>query len=195
MNKTLEYYERNAESFTSSTQNLTFSETQDRFLSRLPERATILDFGCGAGRDSRYFLDHGYTVEASDGSDAMVRTASQLTGLKVRKMLFSELYEVNRYDGIWACSSILHCTKKELPAIFEKMVRALKEKGVIYTSFKYGEYEGERNGRYFSDFTEESFREFLEKVPELDIEYMWVTSDIRPGREKEKWLNLLLRKL
>ena len=193
MNKTLEYYDKNAESFTSSTQKLTFSGIQDRFLAKLNSDACILDFGCGTGRDTKYFLDHGYQTEATDGSEAMVKAASALTGINVRKMLFSELSEKERYDGIWACSSILHCSRKELPDILKRMQVALKNNGVIYTSFKYGNFEGERNGRYFTDFTEDSFNELLYQVKGLKCEDMWISSDIRPGRQNEKWLNVILR--
>ena len=101
---------------------------------------------------------------------------------------------MNQYDGIWACSSILHLPKKELLPVIQKMCEALKDNGIIYTSFKYGDFEGERNGRYFTDFTEKTFREYIEKVPELTIEEAWITSDVRPGRGEEKWLNLILRK-
>jgi hypothetical protein len=75
------------------------------------------------------------------------------------------------------------------------MIAALKPKGVIYTSFKYGTFEGERNGRYFTDFTEETFSDFLKDIPGISMEELWVTNDVRPGRGEEKWLNLILRKL
>ena len=66
------------------------------------------------------------------------------------------------------------------------MTAALKDSGVIYTSFKYGEFEGERNGRYFTDFTIEAFKEYLQNIPELQIEEYWITGDVRPGRGEEK---------
>ena len=65
---------------------------------------------------------------------------------------------------------------------------------LIYTSFKYSNFEGERNGRYFTDFTEVAFKEFLAGISELTIEDYWITGDVRPGRGEEKWLNLILRK-
>ena len=101
---------------------------------------------------------------------------------------------MQRYDGIWACSSILHLSKDTLEDVLNKMAVALKDNGVIYTSFKYGDFEGERNGRYFTDFTLELFEEYIKSVPELQIEEYWITGDVRPGRGEEKWLNLILRK-
>ena len=78
--------------------------------------------------------------------------------------------------------------------VIRKMCDALKSTGVIYTSFKYGDFEGERNGRYFIDFMEDTFQEFIKEIPELTIEDYWITSDVRPGRGDERWLNLILRK-
>ena len=78
--------------------------------------------------------------------------------------------------------------------VIEKMNLALKQNGIIYTSFKYGDFEGERNGRYFTDMTEISFKKLIENIRDLRIEEYWITSDVRPGLNEEKWLNLILRK-
>ena len=192
-NKTLAYYNRNAQLFTNDTLEVEFSGIQDSFLAQLKPGAFILDFGCGSGRDSRYFLQKGYQVEACDGSEEMVKAASQNAGIPVKKMLFSELDETDRYDGIFACASILHVPSKELPDIIARMKKAVKTGGILYISFKYGTFEGIRNGRYFTDRTEESLQEILDEVGGLEIIRTGITGDARPGREDEKWLNVLLR--
>ena len=194
MNPTIDYYNLNAENFIEDTQNVDMHQAQDKFLHLLNEGAAILDFGCGSGRDTRYFLNKGYQVTATDGSAEICRFASRYTGIVVKEMLFQELDAINTYDGIWACSSILHLPKKELLSVTQKMCDALKNTGVIYTSFKYGDFEGEHNGRYFIDFTEDSFQEFIAEIPELMIEDYWITGDVRPGRGDERWLNIILRK-
>ena len=169
-------------------------QAQDRFLRLLDENSSILDFGCGSGRDTKYFLNKGCRVTATDGSAELCRRASDFTGIEVKEMLFQELDDMGTYDGIWACSSILHLPKLELLPVICKMYMALKDSGVIYTSFKYSDFEGVRNGRYFTDFTEDSFKEFIAEIPELTIEDYWITGDVRPGRGDERWLNLILRK-
>ena len=193
INKTLTYYNTNAHRFTSDTLDVEFSTIQDSFLAQLPAGALILDFGCGSGRDSRYFLQKGYRVEACDGSEEMVKAGTRNAGIPVKKMLFSELNEENRYDGIFACASILHVPSKELPDILTRMKRAVKPGGILYVSFKYGTFEGIRNGRYFTDLTEESLHAILDRVGGLEIIRTGITGDARPGREDEKWLNVLLR--
>lgn len=116
---TLEYYDKNAELFTKDTAFVEFRETQDFFLGKLAENSRILDFGCGAGRDTKYFLERGYTVDAIDGSSELCRLASEYTGISVRQMFFQELDKVEVYDGIWACASILHLDKKALRIVLQ----------------------------------------------------------------------------
>ena len=89
----------------------------------------------------------------------------------------------------------MHLPLGELADVMKKMAIALKEDGIIYTSFKYGNFEGERNGRYFTDMTEEKFAKFLSEIDSLEIEEQWITLDVRPGRGEERWLNLILRKI
>lgn len=194
MEKTLIYYNQNAEVFNQSTINVDFRSTQDRFLKRLPKTAAILDFGCGSGRDTKYFLSQGHNVMATDGSEELCKLASEYTGIPVKHMLFQDLDEKDTYNAIWACSSILHLPYGDLISVFNKMANALKENGIVYTSFKYGTFEGERNGRYFTDMTEEKFETLLKEIEAFHIEEQWVTSDVRPDRGDEKWLNLILRK-
>ena len=192
--KTIEYYNENVSKFVNDTQDVVFCATQDLFLSYLNEGNSILDLGCGSGRDTKYFLSKGYKVDATDGSEEICKVASDYTGINVKCLLFNELDEIDKYDGIWACASILHLDRDDLIDVFNRIARALKDNGILYTSFKYSEFEGMRNGRYFTDFTIESFNEFQTNIPEFIIEKKWITRDVRAGREDEKWLNLIMRK-
>lgn len=192
--KTIEYYNENVDKFVSDTQDVVFTATQDLFLSYLNDGDKILDFGCGSGRDSKYFASKGYKVTATDGSEEICKAARTYAGIEVKQLLFNELEDINEYEGVWACSSILHLDRANLIDAFHRIAKALKDKGVLYTSFKYSEYEGMRNGRYFIDFTSETFHEFMKEIPEFEIEKEWVTGDVRPGRGNEKWLNLIMRK-
>ena len=194
MNGTLDYYNLNAEDYARQTLTVDFSDTQDRFLEILPAGAHILDFGCGAGRDTKYFLEHGYIVSAVDGSPELCEIASKHTGIPVRQMFFQDLNDAEAYDGIWACASVLHLPIDILNDVFSRMSIAVRTNGILYVSFKYGCFEGERNSRWFTDFTKEKFLTFLQRFPELAIVNMWTSNDVRPGRENEKWLNIILRK-
>ena len=112
----------------------------------------------------------------------------------MKQCMFEDFSDFDKYDGIWACSSILHLSKEKLLHVIPEMLRSLKDGGYIYTSFKYGKFEGERHGRYFTNFTEEAFREFIKAIDGVEIVDAWVAADVRPGREDEKWLNIILKK-
>ena len=193
--KTLQYYAEHAAAFAAGTVDADMSVARERFLCHLPQGARILDFGCGSGRDSRFFLDRGYEVDAVDGSMELCRMASQYTGIEVKQMLFGELDANEVYDGVWACASILHLPKQELAEVLRRIAEALKGEGVLYTSFKYGTFEGIRGGRHFTDFTEETLREFWQEAFGLRILELWITQDVRPGRAEERWLNVLAERV
>lgn len=159
-NKTINYYNKYTKSFIQTTRSVDFTNIQNKFLSYLPSGAFILDFGCGSGRDTKYFLKRNYNVTAIDGSEEICKEASKYTGIKVKQMLFEELNDQNIYDGIWACASILHLSKNDLFLVFHKMNKALKENGIIYTSFKYGEFEGGEKWALFYGF----YRRFIERI-------------------------------
>ncbi len=195
MSKTTDFYDNNAADFVSGTLYADVTYIQDRFLALLPKGAIILDFGCGSGRDTKYFLEKGFRAEGVDGSKELCRIASETTGTTVRQMMFNELDEVDAYDGIWACASILHLPKTELKDVLMKMVRATKSGGYMYVSFRHGDFEGYINERYFTYFMEETFDEFISDIGEIKIEDKWVSEDVRPDRREMKWLNLILRKL
>ena len=138
-NQTIQYYDQNAADFVEYTCNVVFHVMQDEFIEGLPAGAKILDLGCGSGRDTKYFLEHGYRVDAIDGSAELCALASEYTGIQVKCQLFQELDASEVYDGIWACSSILHLEKTELRSVLKKMADALRHVGCFFFFFKYGE--------------------------------------------------------
>ena len=115
--KTIDYYDSHAEEFFSGTIDADMSECRARFLAYLPRGKKILDAGCGSGRDILAFLEAGYEVEAFDASAELCRIASQKTGVAVRKQRFEDLPGEEAYDGIWACASLLHVDRQDLPVI------------------------------------------------------------------------------
>ena len=195
MSKTLDYYNENAQKYIDSTVSVDFTKTQDKFLACLKPGASILDFGCGSGRDTKYFMEHGYKVDALDGSEEFCKYASAYTGIEVKQMLFQDFKEIDKYDGIWACSSILHLTYDELVEVMKHLGEALHHGGIMYTSFKYSDFEGYRHERYFIDFKEEKLKKLIEEVGCFEVIEQWITGDVRVGRGDERWLNILVKKI
>ncbi|NAS00351.1 class I SAM-dependent methyltransferase [Acinetobacter haemolyticus] len=191
--KTIDYYNKHAEEFTASTFKVEMESLYAPFLKYLPEQASILDLGCGTGRDSFAFKNKGYQVEAIDYSAELVKKAKELTGIEVRQQSFYELNESEKYDGIWACASLLHCDRDCLPEVIGRIFKALKPNGVCYMSFKYGNTDREKDGRSFTDLDEEQARELLDQLEGVTVLQQWNTVDKRPDRDEE-WLNVLWKK-
>lgn len=195
---TIDYYNSNTQNFIDGTIDADVAYLRDRFLRHVPLGGSILDLGCGSGRDTKAFFEMGYAVEAIDGSQELCKKATELTGCHVECKDFFEIDDEEKYDGIWACASILHVEKKRIPDLLFRLSRALRKGGVLYVSFKYGDFSGERDGRYFVDLDEEEFRKIhihsIEKYGcKLKIIDEWKSEDVRRGKPV-KWLNEILRK-
>ena len=191
MNKTIEYYNKNVELFVSSTKDVEFNKMQNMLLKYLKKGDYILDLGCGSGRDSKAFLEKGF----KDGSEKLCNIASSYIGQEVIFTTFQNFKSDIKFNGIWACASLLHLPYKDLKEVIKNLRNNLKEEGYFYLSFKYGEFEGERNGRYFTNMTEKKFRNLIKDILEYEIVEEKITSDARKGREEEKWLNIILKKV
>lgn len=187
------YYNNNAKDFFEGTVHANMDEHYRFFLERMTESGSILDAGCGSGRDSLYFKKLGYEVTAMDASDELCKLAEEYIGQKVFNIKFQDITFQSTFDGIWACASLLHVPSIELEDVLERLKIALKPKGILYASFKYGDFEGERNGRFFHDLTEEKVERLFTKVG-LNNEKMWITKDVRPERVDEMWLNIIASK-
>ena len=193
MSNTSQYYNNQAQDFFDSTVSADVRPLYERFLNYVPAGAHILDFGCGSGRDTKAFYDMGYKVSALDGSEELCKLASEYSGIHVKCADFLSLNEHSLYDAIWACASIIHVPSNQLPILLGKMRDAVKDNGVIYASFKYGDFEGERNGRFFVDMTEEGFHDLLKKVDGLTIVEEWTSGDVRKDKAGS-WYDVILRK-
>lgn len=190
---TIQFYQDNADNFFEGTVNVDMSNIYQHFTKNLNESALILDAGCGSGRDTKAFLDMGYSVEAFDASSELVSRASEYTGIKVKLALFDDVDSVGKYEAIWCCASLLHVPEAELPGTFSKLADALKPNGTWYVSFKYGDTQREKDGRSFTDINEERLTDLVANLSNIDINSTWITEDNRPDRD-EKWLNAILVK-
>ena len=190
-NDTLIWYQENAEEFIDRTATVDMSDLYRTFLTYMPSGGNIMDLGCGAGSAALFFTQMGYQVLAVDGCRELCDFTQNRVGCPVRCLRFEDLDFEDAFDGVWACASLLHVRKADLPGVMRLIRHALKTGGVFYASFKYGETERDRNGRVFSDFTETSLRALLDEVGGFREISLWTTGDARPDRADERWLNVL----
>lgn len=188
-----EYYNQYAHEYFDRTVELDLSESWERFMELLPDGGSILDLGCGSGRDSAYFKANGYDVTAVDGSEQMCSLAGIHIGQDVLNLKFSDIDFDEVFDGVWACASLLHVPSQEMPGIFLKIFKSLKPGGILYMSFKYGEFEGIRDGRYFTDLRTRRLKELLSEFDNIEILDIWKSE--QTGEAECVWLNALVKKL
>ena len=192
---TLDYYNLNAYDYFNNSLDADMSEVYKRFLFYLKENDLILDFGCGSGRDSKYFLDNGYNVDSVDGSLELCNLATKYLNKEVICMKFEDLDVVDKYDGVWACSSLLHVKKEELKNILVKIRNSLKLNGILYVSLKNGSGEEIINGRYLNYLT---YKEFLDIIDDIgcfeELDFFQTGSSVNKD-ETKLWNNFILRKV
>ena len=188
----MNYYDLNAKKFIESTISIDMSEFYAPFLEKLPENAKILDIGCGPGRDVKYFKGCGHDVVGVEPSVELANYAREYSKCPIHLSTIEDIELAQKFDGIWACASLLHLSTEDLISILVKIQSLLNSKGAFYCSFKLGKFEGERDGRFYNDQNQDSIRRLL---PEgMAVCDLWITEDKRSDSD-EQWVNLVGRKL
>ena len=193
--RSVRYYDRNASEYAAATLGVDMSAIYDRFLKRIPLPARILDAGCGSGRDVLAFLERGYSVDAFDASSTLCELATRLTGVPVQALRFQDLDVEARYEGIWACASLLHVPQTELGGVLERLIAALKPGGTIYASFKEGAKERHApDGRLFLDMSKDRLRAHFAEYPDMTIAELWMSEGEGSHKGLAEWLNVIATK-
>jgi superfamily II DNA or RNA helicase/HKD family nuclease/protein-L-isoaspartate O-methyltransferase/SOS-response transcriptional repressor LexA len=192
MADTLTYYSLSASTYFDATVNLDLSALYQRFLADLPAGALILDLGCGSGRDTKRFLQRGYQVHAIDACPELVELARNHTQHRIELLRFQDIVAESHYDAIWACASLLHVPRLELPPLLSQLWQALKPGGRAYLSFKSGDDERKEGLRHYTDVTESGLRQLLTKLSPFESN-VWTSVDLRPNSTTQ-WTNALVTK-
>ena len=188
----MNYYTKNFKEYIQNTKDIDMKEYYNVFEMYLKPHSTILDVGFGSGRDSLYFNSKGHNVYSIDPIKEFCNDAKELGLTNVYQMSIEDIEYNNKFDGIWACASLLHIESNKLVDVFNKCYRALKDNGVMYVSFKYGDFEGIIDDRYFTYLTEESFINIINQT-KFKIDKIWINNKDKLNRDV-KWLNVIIVK-
>lgn len=193
--KSITYYNEHAKEFFAKTINADMSEIYAHFLKYLPANGSILDAGFGSGRDSYKFSEMGFKVTAIDASETICGLTQEFLKDKaeVFNLTFGQLAFQSQFDGIWACASLLHVPEKYLLDALQKLNAALKQDGVLYASWKYGDYERVDSERFFCDMNEARIKKIIELFPEMIAEGIWISHDVC-DYDHRQWLNVIIRR-
>jgi SAM-dependent methyltransferase len=147
---TSRFYADNAATYVSALSDASLKRL-DAFLEALSAGASILELGCGSGRDSAAMIARGFDVLPTDGIAEMAGEASSRLSIPVPVLRFQDIDMVSAFDGVWANACLLHVPRSELGDILRKIHAALRPCGVFYASFKAGGAEGhDALGRFFN---------------------------------------------
>ncbi len=167
--ETLQYYTETADAYVAGRPEVA-SRHLKPFLARLEPRASILELGCGGGRDAQAMINAGFVVDATDGVAEMAAHATRLLGQSVRVMRFDELSAVAAYDAVWANASLLHVPRTQLPSVLSRIFTALKPGGFHFANFKAGGAEGrDERARYYNYLSHDEMVAMYTSVADWEI--------------------------
>ena len=165
------------------------------FLELVAPSGRLLDAGCGAGRDTRFFIERGYVVISFDASIGMVRKCQEYPHAYCVHLSFSKIDFREEFDGVWACASLLHRPFEEAKSAVVKLATALKPKGIMFVSVRAGKGDSGENGRYFQYYDDKMVVALFAHDPRLEVLRAWHSTSLGPdGDQGNEWINVLVKR-
>lgn len=193
---TIGHYDRMAEDFWAGTRDHDVSQNRAALLGAIDREppVSILDFGCGPGRDLMAFRDQGHDVVGLDGAAEIVAMARRMTGCEVLHQDFLALdLPASRFDGIFANAALFHVPRQELARVLGELHAALSPRGVLFSSNPRGDnQEGWVDGRFGCFFDLETWRGHVSAAGFEEVDHYYRP----PGkpRHRQFWLASVWRK-
>jgi SAM-dependent methyltransferase len=193
---TLDHYNRQAEPFWLGTRDHDVRQNIDALLAPIlaPAPFTLLDFGCGPGRDLKTFTQLGHHAIGLDGAEHFARMAREHSGCEVWHQDFLALdLPPARFDGVFANASLFHVPAQELPRVLGQLHDTLKPGGVLFSSNPRGQgQEGWNGGRYGSYHDLSAWRAYLGMTGFTELTHYYRPEGL--PREQQPWLASVWRK-
>ena len=193
---TIVHYDRSAEEYRDGTRDHDVSQNYTAFLDAIEgdHPYSILDLGCGPGRDLHHFRSLGHDVVGLDGSKEFVAMARSYAGCEVLHQDFLAMaLPESRFDGVFANASLFHVPSQELPRVLLELSATLKPRGVLFCSNPRGNnQEGFSGGRYSCFFDLDTWRDYVTAAGFFELQHYYRPPGL-PCR-KQPWLATVWRK-
>ncbi len=195
-NRTLGHYDRNAESFWRGTRDHDVRQNIEALLAHIRGEPpfTILDFGCGPGRDLKAFVDLGHVAVGLEGSARFAEMARAYSGCEVLQQDFLKLdLPAGRFDGVFANAALFHVPGQALPRVLRELRAALKPGGVLFSSNPRGNNEeGWNQERYGAYWNLTTWRRYLAGAGFEELAHYYRPAGL--PRERQPWLASVWRR-
>lgn len=197
---TQEYYQHNAKDYFLATYSLVLPSLWGRLCKRLKVNATILDFGCGSGRDMRYFASQDFRVVGLDYTANLLKLAKDFTH---QPLVLSDMryppFRQNAFEAVWAAASLLHLSTQAIQPVLAQIHRILKTNGILLTTLKQGQGEAiDDFGRYNVFYRTSEWTILLAQCgfELIDIDKDEEVRELEPGQSTTvTWIVSLARKV
>jgi SAM-dependent methyltransferase len=191
---TIRFYNVEATRYAKQTLTVDLSHIYDRFLNLLPVGASVLDVGCGAGRDLEVFRRRGFRAVGLEPAESLAAIAREVSGCEVIIGNIEELTRPGEFDGIWACASLLHLSRRRLPLALDRINAALKGEGILFLSVQRGVGEfTSPDGRFYALYQPDEIA-LAANAAGFDVIEQWETGDSLAERPI-RWINVLARSM
>lgn len=191
----MNFYKKNRNSYFENTKNINMEHIYDSFLKQIPKNGKILDCGCGSGRDSLYFKNKGYKIEAFDSSSELVELAKEYTNIDIKVNTFENYKTNDKFDGLFFMASLVHLKPNEFEQILNKFKKYLNKNGSIYISLKEGGGIGitdEKTNRFFYYWNIEELNKIFTKN-KINRQFFKSKDKKQHIVQKEEWINIIIR--
>ncbi len=193
--RTIRFYDQHADAYANKTLFLDLVSIYAPFLELVPPSGRLLDAGCGAGRDTRFFIERGYVVISFDASTGMVRKCQEYPHAYCVHLSFSEIAFKEEFDGVWACASLLHLPFEKAKSAVVRLATALKLNGIMFLSVRAGNGDSRENGRYFQYYDDKMIDTLFAHDPRLEVLRAWHSTSVGPdGDQSTAWINVLIKR-
>ncbi len=195
--QTLAHYEQHAQEFRAGTRDHDVSQNIAALLRHIEGESpfTLLDFGCGPGRDLRSLTQLGHVAIGLEGAASLAAMARADSACLVWQQDFLALdLPAAWFDGIFANASLFHVPTRALPRVLRQLHTTLKPRGALFSSNPHGDnQEGWNGGRYGAFHDLDTWRRHVSEAGFVELEHYYRPTGL--PRDQQPWLASVWRAL
>lgn len=185
------FYQRHYRTYHQKTFHIDPSSFLEPLIRHLTPGDTLLDVGCGSGRDLLWLKEHGFKVTGFERSEGLAALAQKCVGCEIIGGDFETFdFSEQTFDAILLSGSLVHIPHAQLEVVFGRVMSGLDEGGKVLVSLKEGQGSSiDGDGRIFYLWQNEALRDIFSRHGFTVLEYHRAVSKVNSG---DTWLSYVL---